>query len=43
MLQGTGLGLSVSHDIIKKVHAGELTVETIVEEKGMFTVLLPFF
>jgi nitrogen-specific signal transduction histidine kinase len=32
--EGTGLGLSMSHDIIVKQHAGTIDVET---EPGLFT------
>jgi signal transduction histidine kinase len=46
--QGTGLGLSMSYDIITKGHGGELKVET-KEGKGLpagqagttFTIILP--
>ncbi|MBI1342043.1 MAG: tetratricopeptide repeat protein [Terrimonas sp.] len=38
--QGTGLGLSLSYDIIK-VHGGELSVESIVNEQTKFTINLP--
>jgi two-component system, NtrC family, sensor kinase len=39
--EGTGLGLSMSHDIIVKQHGGSLDVET---EPGLFTefrIVLP--
>jgi len=39
---GTGLGLSLSYDIIKKGHDGELTVETKQGEGTEFTISLPF-
>lgn len=39
--QGTGLGLSLSYDIITKGHGGELKVETKEGEYAVFTVLLP--
>ena len=39
--QGTGLGLSLSYDIIK-AHGGELKVETKEGEGSDFTIILPF-
>ena len=38
--QGTGLGLSLSYDIVK-AHGGELTVKTIENESTEFIILLP--
>ena len=38
--QGTGLGLSLSYDIVK-AHGGELKVETKEEEGTEFTISLP--
>ncbi len=38
--QGTGLGLSLSYDIIK-AHGGEIKVSTVEKEGTVFTVLLP--
>jgi signal transduction histidine kinase len=38
--QGTGLGLSLSYDIVK-AHGGELKVETIENEGAEFTIVLP--
>ena len=38
--QGTGLGLSLSYDIVK-AHGGELKVETKEEEGSEFFILLP--
>ena len=38
--QGTGLGLSLSYDIIK-AHAGEITVDTNAEEGAELVVRLP--
>ncbi|MBA4141106.1 MAG: hypothetical protein H0X70_11540, partial [Segetibacter sp.] len=38
--QGTGLGLSLSYDIIK-AHGGELRVETVESEGAEFIILLP--
>ena len=39
--EGTGLGLSLSHDIIAKQHAGQLTVESQPDAFTEFTVTLP--
>jgi len=39
--EGTGLGLSLSYDIITKIHGGELKVETKEGEFAEFTVILP--
>jgi two-component system NtrC family sensor kinase len=39
--QGTGLGLSLSYDIITKGHGGELTLETKEGEFAEFIILLP--
>ena len=39
--QGTGLGLSLSYDIITKGHSGELKVETKEGEGTTFIILLP--
>ncbi len=38
--QGTGLGLSLSYDIVK-AHGGEIKVETKEGEGSMFTIVLP--
>jgi signal transduction histidine kinase len=40
--QGTGLGLTLSYEIIKKGHGGELKVETRDGEGSTFKVYLPF-
>jgi signal transduction histidine kinase len=37
---GTGLGLSLSYDIVK-AHGGELNVQTNKEEGPTFTIQLP--
>lgn len=39
--QGTGLGLSMSYDIITKAHNGELKVETTEGEFARFTIIIP--
>ncbi|MBL7743064.1 MAG: two-component sensor histidine kinase [Chitinophagaceae bacterium] len=39
--QGTGLGLSLSYDIITKGHGGELKAETKEGEFAEFTIILP--
>jgi two-component system NtrC family sensor kinase len=39
--QGTGLGLSMSYDIVKQGHNGELKTETIENEGTVFTIILP--
>ena len=38
--QGTGLGLSLSYDIVK-AHGGELIVETKEGDETTFTIQLP--
>jgi signal transduction histidine kinase len=38
--QGTGLGLSLSYDIVK-AHGGEIKVETKEEEGTIFTIVIP--
>jgi two-component system, NtrC family, sensor kinase len=40
--QGTGLGLSMSYEIVTKGHNGELKVETQEGEGSVFTIILPF-
>ncbi|MEP6748304.1 MAG: ATP-binding protein, partial [Bacteroidota bacterium] len=39
--EGTGLGLSMSYDIVTKGHGGELKVETKANEGSVFTIQLP--
>lgn len=39
--EGTGLGLSLSYDIITKGHGGKLSVETKENEGTEFTIILP--
>jgi len=38
--QGTGLGLSLSYDIVK-AHGGELKVKTVEGEGAEFVIILP--
>jgi len=40
--QGTGLGLSLSYDIITKGHGGDIKVKTIEGEGSEFIIQLPF-
>jgi signal transduction histidine kinase len=39
--EGTGLGLSLSYDIVVKQHGGQLTVDSQIDAFTEFTVLLP--
>ncbi len=39
--EGTGLGLSMSYDIVTKSHGGELKVQTKENEGTLFTIILP--
>jgi signal transduction histidine kinase len=39
--EGTGLGLSLSYDIITKSHGGELKVESTEGKGSIFTILIP--
>jgi signal transduction histidine kinase len=39
--EGTGLGLSLSHDIVVKQHAGTIEVETEPNSFTEFIVILP--
>jgi len=41
--QGTGLGLSLSYDIVTKGHGGELTVKTAENKGSEFTISLPIY
>ena len=38
--EGTGLGLSLSYDIVTKGHGGTMSVETVEDEETTFTVIL---
>lgn len=40
--EGTGLGLSLSYDIITKGHGGSLTVESQAGEGTTFIIQLPY-
>jgi two-component system, NtrC family, sensor kinase len=39
--EGTGLGLSLSHDIIVKQHGGSIVVDTLLGKFTEFTIILP--
>ena len=39
--EGTGLGLSMSYDIVKKGHGGDLQMQTTDEEGTVFKIVLP--
>ncbi|MBN2173879.1 MAG: two-component sensor histidine kinase, partial [Bacteroidales bacterium] len=39
--QGTGLGLSLSYDIVTKGHEGSLSMESKQGQATKFTILLP--
>jgi signal transduction histidine kinase len=39
--QGTGLGLSMSYEIITKSHGGELKVENLDGGGARFSIILP--
>jgi signal transduction histidine kinase len=39
--EGTGLGLSLSYDIITKGHGGEMHIETKEGEFATFIIILP--
>jgi len=40
--EGTGLGLSLSYDIVTKMHKGELKVDTEANEFTQFTITIPY-
>jgi signal transduction histidine kinase len=39
--EGTGLGLSLSHDIVVKQHGGTMEVQSAVGAFTQFTIILP--
>ena len=39
--EGTGLGLSLTYDMVVKGHGGKITVDTKENEFTEFTVILP--
>ena len=39
--QGTGLGLSMSYDIVTKVHEGQIEVKTVIGEGTSFIITIP--
>ncbi len=39
--QGTGLGMSISYDIITKSHGGKITIETELTKGSILNILLP--
>jgi signal transduction histidine kinase len=39
--EGTGLGLSLSYDIVVKQHNGQLTVDSLIDQFTEFTITLP--
>ncbi len=39
--EGTGLGLSLSYDIIVNQHGGQLTVDSRIDDFTEFTIILP--
>jgi len=41
--EGTGLGLSLSYDIVTKMHGGELKVETKINKGSEFIIQLPLY